>query len=780
MTPNLALPLMDADQAQKHLTYNEALMLLDGLVQLTVVSAAVSTPPAEPAEGQRWIVAAGATDDWEGEDGNVALWVDDQWRFFEPQTGWTAYDQDTGTLLSFSSGAWSQVFAAGMSGLFGAGSAAAPSIAFSVDPDTGIYRVGADQLGFATGGANRMTIGSTGDVSLASTTQATSVTAAALKLAGGLAVAMSIFLGGVVAAPASDSASAPSYTWAGDTNTGLFHAAADTIGFATAGTESLRINATGQLLAQNGSAAAPAMSFAADADTGLYRSAANTLGLATNGTASLLIDANGSIGQPTVVSGISFNTAMTLSAASSASFSDSNTLGSGVTGTYRSFFANAVSTAAASFTLSNLIGFQCTDFALGAGSSVTNHYGFYCTNFAASGATNHYAFYTLMASGGGRFAFYGAGTAPSYLAGILTVDNATNATSNTTGAVVITGGLGVGTDIVTGGVLAGANGSASAPTFTFASDTDTGLYRSGGNTLGFATAGVQAMLLSGSNNLLIGAGSIDTTVMVDMQTPGSSGSSLTGYKNTTLLPSSQTGTYRAFNSVISTANGSFTVNTVHGFVAEFGTLGSNSAITNYYGFNAANSLRNAGGNVYGFYSALNNGTNIFAFYGNGSAPSLFNGNVTVAASTASTAVSNGALVVAGGAGIGGDIHGGGAILSSSSTAGIGYEAGAGGTVTQTGSKSTSVTLNKITGQITMHSQTMSGQQELNFTLNNSRISAGDIVIVAHVSGGSAGSYVVWCANTQSGSCIIRVKNTGDSGLGEAIVIAFAVIKAVST
>ena len=49
-TPNLALPLIAGNQAQKHVTVNEALRLLDGLVQLTVLDRHLTAPPASPAK----------------------------------------------------------------------------------------------------------------------------------------------------------------------------------------------------------------------------------------------------------------------------------------------------------------------------------------------------------------------------------------------------------------------------------------------------------------------------------------------------------------------------------------------------------------------------------------------------------------------------------------------------------------------------------------------------------------------------------------------------------
>lgn len=50
-----------------------------------------------------------------------------------------------------------------------------------------------------------------------------------------------------VGVAANDSAAAPGYTWVGDTNTGIFWPAADTIGFTTNGTEAMRINSSNQV-----------------------------------------------------------------------------------------------------------------------------------------------------------------------------------------------------------------------------------------------------------------------------------------------------------------------------------------------------------------------------------------------------------------------------------------------------------------------------------------------------------------------------------------------------
>lgn len=105
-TPNLALPYLAAAQAQKHVTVNEALDALDGLVQLSVISAALSIPPGSPAEGDRYIIASGATGAWVGWDASVAQFSGGTWLRLIPQTGWLAWNAAGGQLLVWTGSAW--------------------------------------------------------------------------------------------------------------------------------------------------------------------------------------------------------------------------------------------------------------------------------------------------------------------------------------------------------------------------------------------------------------------------------------------------------------------------------------------------------------------------------------------------------------------------------------------------------------------------------------------------------------------------------------------------
>lgn len=90
-TTNLLLPYILASQAQKHVTHNEALRLLDGLVNLTVEDRSRSAPPANPVEGAAYLVAAGATGLWAGWSGDIALWADGAWMRLPARIGWQAW-----------------------------------------------------------------------------------------------------------------------------------------------------------------------------------------------------------------------------------------------------------------------------------------------------------------------------------------------------------------------------------------------------------------------------------------------------------------------------------------------------------------------------------------------------------------------------------------------------------------------------------------------------------------------------------------------------------------
>lgn len=97
--PNLLLPQILAGQAQKHVTHNEALRSLDGLVQLSVKDRTCNTPPASAADGARYIVGPAPTGSWAGWAGDIALRVDGAWHGLPARGGFLAWVEAEGVLL---------------------------------------------------------------------------------------------------------------------------------------------------------------------------------------------------------------------------------------------------------------------------------------------------------------------------------------------------------------------------------------------------------------------------------------------------------------------------------------------------------------------------------------------------------------------------------------------------------------------------------------------------------------------------------------------------------
>ena len=109
ITTHLLLPYILASQAQKHVTHNEALRLLDAMVQLSVLDRTRTAPPASPADGDRHIVASGATGLWAGWDLNVAFWVDGVWMRLVPRPGWLAWIAAEQAFVVWNGSAWDLV-----------------------------------------------------------------------------------------------------------------------------------------------------------------------------------------------------------------------------------------------------------------------------------------------------------------------------------------------------------------------------------------------------------------------------------------------------------------------------------------------------------------------------------------------------------------------------------------------------------------------------------------------------------------------------------------------
>lgn len=311
-----------------------------------------------------------------------------------------AGDSMTGD-LSF--GAGTQVFLA-------TGTALDPSAAFTGDPDTGMYLDAANTIGFSAGGSKVAEVGP-GGLTMATGTQFIGAVGAvgtpSFTFTGdtdsGLysngSDSIGVTLGGVLVnefvpqgfRTIAGTVALPSYSFTGDTDTGMYNSTGDEISFTAGGTNSLVLDTDSvvvspgrTLMLPDGAANLPAINFVADSDTGIFRDTNDTLGIATNG-------------------------------AKVAEFDEDQLL--------------------------------LVDGAVGAPAF----------GFITDEDTGMY-----LAS-------------PGNLG--LTVDGTLRLLMNSTGASI-------------DGTILGDLGSAANPTFSFSADDDTGMYQDGANDLGFATAGM--------------------------------------------------------------------------------------------------------------------------------------------------------------------------------------------------------------------------------------------------------------------------------------------------
>ncbi|WP_296168737.1 DUF2793 domain-containing protein [uncultured Brevundimonas sp.] len=106
-TPKLALPFIAQGQAQKEVTHNAGLMLLNTFTQTVVKSRAITAPPGSPANGDSYIVPASASGAWSGHTGQVAVWEFGAWVFYAPFAGWLAYVEAERVIVTYADGLWS-------------------------------------------------------------------------------------------------------------------------------------------------------------------------------------------------------------------------------------------------------------------------------------------------------------------------------------------------------------------------------------------------------------------------------------------------------------------------------------------------------------------------------------------------------------------------------------------------------------------------------------------------------------------------------------------------
>jgi hypothetical protein len=269
------------------------------------------------------------------------------------------------------------------------------------------------------------------------------------------------------------------------------------IGFAIGGVQIMRIGSdgvsleVGTFLGQAGSVTLPTYSWAADDNTGLYNSAADEVSLGTAGVQRWVVDSGGRMGLGTA-SPISYNSNARQFVVASSTGSTGITIRSGTNNSGILAFTDAEGT-----TVQGLI--QYTHNATAANEVM----------IFRIGSTDHFT----LGGGGQMFSPLGSASLPTYSyngdgnTGMFSpsADSIGFSTNGVLRVTIDNSGLTVNSGVLTS-TIQFADGSAAAPSITFTSDTDTGMFRQGANTIGWSTNGSQGLSFStGSQFTLLNA-----------------------------------------------------------------------------------------------------------------------------------------------------------------------------------------------------------------------------------------------------------------------------------
>ena len=330
----------------------------------------------------------------------------------------------------------------------------------------------------------------------------------------------------------------------------------------------------------------------------------------------------------------------------------------------------------------------------------------------------------------------------------VNVSNTTPSTSTTTGALVVAGGVGVGANLNVGGDFATYNTSNSV---VFSANATTGFVKvtapvvransiGAFNIVGSADGYIRESVQAGTMLHVTGNDGVGARIFID--TAGTGSSVYSGIISRRSRGTASSPTAVQAGDILSRHAGAGWGTT------KYALTSANISPTRIDLMATETYTDTTAGSQITMYTAAN-GSNVAVLSANVTATvTTFPGNVSVSGT-------------------------GGVFLTDSGT--MGYGTGAGGTVSQTGNKSTGVTLNKPSGEITMQATALGASTSVSFTLTNSTIGARDVMIVNLVGGGTAGAYT-YGVNCSAGSAVITVRNVTAGSLSEALVLRYVVIK----
>lgn len=105
-TPNLSLPFIQPNQAQKHVTHNEAIAALDVVVQLTIDMFDLTDPPSAPTEGSAYGLGASPNAEFALYPNHIAAWTGLGWVFLAPKIGWRAWSKPDQSMKVWDGANW--------------------------------------------------------------------------------------------------------------------------------------------------------------------------------------------------------------------------------------------------------------------------------------------------------------------------------------------------------------------------------------------------------------------------------------------------------------------------------------------------------------------------------------------------------------------------------------------------------------------------------------------------------------------------------------------------